>query len=156
MVLRALNLPFSDALHNLHFRIFDVFFFWGSSVEWPMPWRALWTDENMRYCSSFDGVLSFSFRFFGGWVWIVPAPAAGGRGLMIQGRRYHHLPGLGGGIISCLGPGGGIIAQILTPNFSPQVITADSSTFSYLISRGSAGLGFFNIWFAFKLWMIWY
>ena len=81
----------------------------------------------------------------------MPAPAAGGRGLMIQGRRYHHLPGLGGGIISCLGPGGGIIAQILTPNFSPQVITAGSSTFSYLISRGSAGLGFFNIWFAFKL-----
>ena len=48
-------------------------------------------------------------------------PGAGGRGLMIQGRWYHHLPGPGGGIISCLGLGGGIIAQILTPNFSPQV-----------------------------------
>ena len=54
----------------------------------------------------------------------MPAPGAGGRGLMIQGRLYHHLLGLGGGIISCLGPGAGIIAQILTHNFSPQVITA--------------------------------
>ena len=61
----------------------------------------------------------------------MPVPGAGGRGLMIQGRRYHHLLGLEGGIISCLGLGIGIIselglgiiAQILTPESSPQVIT---------------------------------
>ena len=53
---------------------------------------------------------------------------------MIQGRWYHHLPGPGGGIISCLGLGGGIIAQILTPNFSPQVDDLASLDYHLVVS----------------------
>ena len=87
---------------------------------------------------------------FTGWVWIVPVPGAGGRGLMIQGRRYHHLLGLGGGIISCLGLGLGIIAQILIHDFSPQVITEWLPAAQYdLIFWGETFISG-NVWFALK------
>ena len=52
--------------------------------------------------SSLSGFDFWRLQSFGRWVWIVSAPGAGGRGLMIQGRWYHHLLGLGGGIIAVL------------------------------------------------------
>ena len=109
------------------------------------------TAESIYEALRFDGVLSFRFRFlkvviFLGWVWIVPVPGAGGRGLMIQGRRYHHLLGLEGGIISCLGLGLGIISWTWTWYYrtdphtwfqspSHNRVTASSSIWSHLLGR---------------------